>query len=417
MTVSRQFGDRSPTNYLTYCQWDAHPLFDLLYQLHISLCLFVIPLCLMVYAYTGIARVLWGSLPSERIFHDDKQRMNSSHLILSDECHNNSLRNSTKSANLIVQENRQKAAKMLISVVIIFTICYIPVHVFNLFRYIYVYFEYIKQNPSNVKLNENVGCFKPKIVHLERTGTIKIVTISALISHFLPYFNSSINPIIYNIMSDKFRLKFRELFSSCCCRYCCCCKPIPRMKSTSSAIIQFRSSGLVQHSVMSTNLNQSSTKNKYSQNSTNTLNISGRGGPIKTNANNNNNNRNHHHHRICTKIHSQPVNFDFDHKRETGYHPFPEMSRFLNSHSRIHRQSSRPSFSFLGYICSMANDEKKLEEMLDTFGRKYASLIMTIIEQDCPKPNQRNKRTINNINQKDFSHIFLLYITDYYHKL
>jgi presenilin-like A22 family membrane protease len=42
---------------------------------------------------------------------------------------------STKSSNLIVQENRQKAAKMLISVVIIFAICYIPVHVFNLFRY------------------------------------------------------------------------------------------------------------------------------------------------------------------------------------------------------------------------------------------------------------------------------------------
>lgn len=41
---------------------------------------------------------------------------------------------SSKSANLTVQENRQKAAKMLISVVIIFTICYIPVHAFNLFR-------------------------------------------------------------------------------------------------------------------------------------------------------------------------------------------------------------------------------------------------------------------------------------------
>jgi len=42
---------------------------------------------------------------------------------------------SNKSSNLIVQENRQKAAKMLISVVIIFSICYLPVHVFNLFRY------------------------------------------------------------------------------------------------------------------------------------------------------------------------------------------------------------------------------------------------------------------------------------------
>lgn len=45
-----------------------------------------------------------------------------------------SLMNPTKSAHLIVQENRQKAAKMLIAVVIIFVICYIPVHVFNLFR-------------------------------------------------------------------------------------------------------------------------------------------------------------------------------------------------------------------------------------------------------------------------------------------
>jgi len=45
-----------------------------------------------------------------------------------------SLMHPTKSANLIVQENRQKAAKMLISVVIIFVICYIPVHAFNLFR-------------------------------------------------------------------------------------------------------------------------------------------------------------------------------------------------------------------------------------------------------------------------------------------
>lgn len=54
--------------------------------------------------------------------------------------HNNTSRSSfpaaTKSATLIVQENRQKAAKMLISVVIIFAICYMPVHVFNLFRYI-----------------------------------------------------------------------------------------------------------------------------------------------------------------------------------------------------------------------------------------------------------------------------------------
>jgi hypothetical protein len=61
--------------------------------------------------------------------------------------------------------------------------------------------EHIKQDESIDQ--QNFECIEPKIVSLERTGTIKIVTISALISHFLPYFNSSINPIIYNIMSGN----------------------------------------------------------------------------------------------------------------------------------------------------------------------------------------------------------------------
>ncbi len=64
--------------------------------------------------------------------------------------------------------------------------------------------EYIQQGPlieNNSNSTESLQCFEPKLVFLERTGTIKVVTISALIAHFLPYFNSSINPIIYNIMS------------------------------------------------------------------------------------------------------------------------------------------------------------------------------------------------------------------------
>ena len=90
----------------------------------------------MVYTYTGIARVLWGSLPSEHVFHDERRSIQSNRLSFSfgDDSRTNSLMNPNKSANLIVQENRQKAAKMLISVVIIFAICYIPVHAFNLFR-------------------------------------------------------------------------------------------------------------------------------------------------------------------------------------------------------------------------------------------------------------------------------------------
>ncbi|CAF3003814.1 unnamed protein product [Rotaria sp. Silwood2] len=138
MTLIRQYGDEIETIYLTYCQWNAHPFYDLLYQLHISLCLFIIPLCFMVFTYCGIVKVLWGSLPTERILNDEKRTIHSSQYKLtsqSEESHitvpihsSNNLINSSKSANLMVQENRQKAAKMLISVVIIFAICYIPVH-------------------------------------------------------------------------------------------------------------------------------------------------------------------------------------------------------------------------------------------------------------------------------------------------
>ncbi len=63
--------------------------------------------------------------------------------------------------------------------------------------------EHTRQPTLDDSIEETDDCLEPKIVSLERTGTIKIVTISALISHFLPYFNSSINPIIYNIMSGN----------------------------------------------------------------------------------------------------------------------------------------------------------------------------------------------------------------------
>lgn len=65
--------------------------------------------------------------------------------------------------------------------------------------------EYLKQPITSDSFNSNDECIEPKLVALERTGSIETVTISALIAHFLPYFNSSINPIIYNIMSGKTR--------------------------------------------------------------------------------------------------------------------------------------------------------------------------------------------------------------------
>ncbi|CAF0857945.1 unnamed protein product [Didymodactylos carnosus] len=225
MTLSQQFDQSIKTNYLTYCQWHADPLFDLLYQLHITLCLFVIPLCFMIPTYTGIVKVLWGSIPTEKMLSGKQRTISYSQhtlsdvTVLSDDVSvHTPLNGIQKSANLIVQENRQKAAKMLIAVVVIFAICYLPVHLFNLFRHVGVYMEHNNAKKEKVIVDQADICFEPKLVSLNRTGTIKIITISALISHWLPYFNSSINPVIYNIMSDKFRRKFNEL-SQCCGQY------------------------------------------------------------------------------------------------------------------------------------------------------------------------------------------------------
>ena len=45
----------------------------------------------------------------------------------------------------------------------------------------------------------------------------------------------------------------------------------------------------------------------------------------------------------------------------------------------------------------MADDEEQLNQVLTTFGKKYRSLITTIIEKDCAGLNpQRKRMTINN---------------------
>ncbi|CAF1443360.1 unnamed protein product [Adineta steineri] len=89
-------------------------------------------------------------------------------------------------------------------------------------------------------------------------------------------------------------------------------------------------------------------------------------------------------------------------KWEPGYHPFPEMNRFLNSYSRIHHQSvrklsyTRSNYSFLGYICSVSDNNARIEEILLIFGDKYRSLINTIIEEECPKYYHDKRMMMNN---------------------
>uniref|UniRef100_A0AAN0N6I4 Orexin receptor 2-like GPCR protein n=1 Tax=Polyphagotarsonemus latus TaxID=1204166 RepID=A0AAN0N6I4_9ACAR len=85
-------------------------------------------------------------------------------------------------------QSRRKAAKMLIAVVVMFGFCYLPLHIINTLRY-------------TIGLPQN-----------------DITTVASLISHWLCYANSALNPIIYNFMSGKFRREFKNAFACMCFR-------------------------------------------------------------------------------------------------------------------------------------------------------------------------------------------------------
>ncbi|XP_076088480.1 orexin receptor type 2-like isoform X4 [Mytilus galloprovincialis] len=76
---------------------------------------------------------------------------------------------------------------MLIVVVIVFFICYIPVYLSNIFRY----------------------------AGLTNTTNQDVLALTTLTSHLLCYFNSAINPVIYNFMSEKFKKEFRVACKLC----------------------------------------------------------------------------------------------------------------------------------------------------------------------------------------------------------
>lgn len=171
---------------LTRCQPAFKQLWDTkaqtVYQIFLTVVMFLIPLVLMAFAYSRIARCLWvDAVPGG----DEENRG----------C--NAQGRAGASARDSQLQSRKNVAKMLIAVVVMFAVCYLPVYLLNILRYAKVY-------PRD-KTNE---------AHSEVAGIVMTA------AHWLCFFNSAINPVIYNFMSAKFRNEFKTVCCACCVRLC-----------------------------------------------------------------------------------------------------------------------------------------------------------------------------------------------------
>ncbi|XP_064605991.1 orexin receptor type 2-like [Liolophura sinensis] len=135
------------------------------YQLFVMIGLYFIPGGLLAVAYIHIVIVLWRNQIPGAV-----------------EC-------SSQPMDQKIQ-SRRRAAKMLIAVVVCFFVCYFPVHLLNILRY-----------------TQQLHSLSPTLTRVLALG-----------SHFLCYFNSALNPVIYNFMSGKFRKEFRDACSCCLSR-------------------------------------------------------------------------------------------------------------------------------------------------------------------------------------------------------
>ncbi|XP_076462821.1 orexin receptor type 2-like [Babylonia areolata] len=189
--------DTHPYNYpppftsvlLTECGPAWEPWKQSIYQVILALAMYLAPMLLMLMTYIHIALVLW----MQEIPGHSMQGVCGGRRPVVNGTRGAATRGGGVSSSSRLPEDqlasRRKAAKMLIAIVVVFAICYLPVHLMNVLRYFQV---------------------------LKFSG--KGAAVQPLISHWLPYLNSALNPVIYNFMSAKFRKEFKV--ACFCCLYC-----------------------------------------------------------------------------------------------------------------------------------------------------------------------------------------------------
>ncbi|XP_070544008.1 prolactin-releasing peptide receptor-like [Ptychodera flava] len=133
----------------------------------IEICMFLIMYCLplsaLLFAYFRIGRKLWG-----RKLHSNQDRQ----------------------MDKMYSNDQKKVIKMLIVVVLMFAVCWLPLHVFNV-----------------------IVAFSPKTFgdQIEQY-TLRKVNACFL---WLAMSNSFMNPIIYTLFNDRFRVDIKDTFMRC----------------------------------------------------------------------------------------------------------------------------------------------------------------------------------------------------------
>ncbi|WAR28453.1 OX2R-like protein, partial [Mya arenaria] len=151
----------------------------MIFQIFLMASLYFLPIVLIATVYTYMYVVLWRTrIPDTGNVHICPL--------------NESRQPNTEFGNRL--SRRRKTVKMLMMIVVVFALCFLPNHTLNILRYM----EQLQKLP-----------------HLRSI---------ALISHWCSFFNSCVNPIIYNFMSDNFRKEFRVVLSL----YCHCGKTTTR---------------------------------------------------------------------------------------------------------------------------------------------------------------------------------------------
>jgi hypothetical protein len=112
----------------------------------IFIILYIIPMALIFYTYNLVIKVLWRidkSIAWDNATSEGNSKIQTNNSIVET---SKQLTFTTASGSSVAKlkmknqlNSRRKAAKMLISVAALFGVCYLPIHVLNIIRFIFYY--------------------------------------------------------------------------------------------------------------------------------------------------------------------------------------------------------------------------------------------------------------------------------------